>query len=455
MVAWQGLLVQNESMAVRNPAVRRTPSGRPDLSASDLTSREAVLAAIAEADRLGREAFLAAHGFRRALAYELEYRGRRYDSKAIVGVALGYQHGRPNELKSGWFTGGAQTVVPALEALGFRVVNTSRQRPRRQPLTVAETYSWAELGFRFGFEPGWLNRVGGMASLPEHGAVLVITHPGGGRSFNYEDYWEGRELIYTGKGQKGDQQLTSENRLVADNSRDILVFEHAGPAALTYLGVADCVDFWPAVAPDRRGTSRRVYRFRLRFRSGLGAQGQFSGRGARRAAPPAPAATHRRPRPFDPSRVPARFRARRGSYRTRDEILAEQEKATHGHHALMTDLHAAVTAAGWTDIAEIHSAVDLWASCPQTGGRVIFEAKTIRAGSEGRRLRTALAQLLEYRFLYGAPADELCVVTSAPVSDERLRFLRSLGIDTLWFSAGRLNTNDEPCCTSIAALTSR
>ena len=34
-------------------------------------------------------------------------------------------------------------------------------------------------------------------------AVLLITHPGGGRSFDYEDRWEVDALVYTGRGKHG------------------------------------------------------------------------------------------------------------------------------------------------------------------------------------------------------------------------------------------------------------
>lgn len=74
---------------------------RPDVTVGDLTSREAVLKAMAEADELGRDVFLARHGFRRALWFLVEHNGRRYDSKAITGVALGYQYGPSDELRSG------------------------------------------------------------------------------------------------------------------------------------------------------------------------------------------------------------------------------------------------------------------------------------------------------------------------------------------------------------------
>ena len=62
------------------------------MALSDLTSRAAVEAAIAEFDRVGREAFLAQHSFGPARRYMLVANGRFYDSKAIAGVAHGYSN---------------------------------------------------------------------------------------------------------------------------------------------------------------------------------------------------------------------------------------------------------------------------------------------------------------------------------------------------------------------------
>ncbi|MFC5480568.1 HNH endonuclease [Massilia suwonensis] len=86
---------------------------------NDLTSRDAVKAAIAECDELGREQFLAKYGYRYARTYALMYKGREYDSKAIAGVAYGKQFGaamRPRE-----HSGGVNYCVPVLQKLGFKV----------------------------------------------------------------------------------------------------------------------------------------------------------------------------------------------------------------------------------------------------------------------------------------------------------------------------------------------
>src|SRR5258708_34979202 len=63
-----------------------------------------VVRAIGEYDRLGQEQFLAEHGFGRATAYLLIYRGRSYDSKAILGVAYAFATGvriGPHEFSRG------------------------------------------------------------------------------------------------------------------------------------------------------------------------------------------------------------------------------------------------------------------------------------------------------------------------------------------------------------------
>ncbi|MGI4807737.1 MAG: HNH endonuclease [Janthinobacterium lividum] len=92
----------------------------------DLTSRTAVLNAIAEFDSLERSAFLQKYGFRRARSYFILYNGRCYDSKAITGVALGYQTG--TALRGADFVGGDNTVATKLRSLGFEIVQLDPDR---------------------------------------------------------------------------------------------------------------------------------------------------------------------------------------------------------------------------------------------------------------------------------------------------------------------------------------
>ena len=52
-------------------------------------------------------------------------------------------------------------------------------------------YRWEELGTLFDFDPDYLGAVGGMVSRPQQDALLLMTHPGGARSIDYGDYWDG------------------------------------------------------------------------------------------------------------------------------------------------------------------------------------------------------------------------------------------------------------------------
>lgn len=89
---------------------------------SDLTSPDAVRRAARECDRLGRETFLEKYGFSEALRYFVRIDGKEYDSKAIAGVAYGFEHPRLGPLAPSEFSGGKATVQRALERLGFEVI---------------------------------------------------------------------------------------------------------------------------------------------------------------------------------------------------------------------------------------------------------------------------------------------------------------------------------------------
>ena len=120
------------------------------MSLAELTDRDAVLRALQEFDRLGRDQFLSTYGFKRARTYFLRHGGRDYDSKAIVGVANGIQHRGGQPLPASAFSGGEATVARKLRSLGFEVIErpelesaqasgrVAQERERREDM-------WAEL----------------------------------------------------------------------------------------------------------------------------------------------------------------------------------------------------------------------------------------------------------------------------------------------------------------------
>jgi hypothetical protein len=99
------------------------------MALSDITSRQAVLDAIGQCDRLGKAAFLKRYGFGPSKNYFLMFDGREYDSKAIAGVAHGYQFPDQGPLSAKHFSGGMRTVQRVLENLGFEL--QVRGRPRK------------------------------------------------------------------------------------------------------------------------------------------------------------------------------------------------------------------------------------------------------------------------------------------------------------------------------------
>lgn len=159
-----------------------------------------------------------------------------------------------------------------------------------------------------------------------------------------------------------------------------------------------------------------------------------------------------RPRAFDPSREPIRVRSLEFSCDLQ-ETLVLREKANADHHRLVAALHELLGTRSWTKIEEIPCAIDLWAVRPRDGRRVIFECKTLRAGgapAELHQCRLGLAQLLEYRFLYGTSVDELCLVTSGPVSEQRVVFLESMGLGVLWIDEHDARPLGMRCAAMIA-----
>ena len=91
---------------------------------SRLRSPSAVQAALDEFTKLGRTAFLERYGFGKSRDYLVRNprTGDLCDSKAVVGVAYGFEHPEEGPLKPADFSGGEATVVPKLQALGFEVV---------------------------------------------------------------------------------------------------------------------------------------------------------------------------------------------------------------------------------------------------------------------------------------------------------------------------------------------
>lgn len=99
---------------------------RAGVEAYPLTASEVVDAAMDEFDELGRDPFLAKYGHGHAKRYVVRRDGRLYDSKAIAGVAVGFQYPDRGPMLNSEFSGGEGSVVRRLGELGFEIVDTAR-----------------------------------------------------------------------------------------------------------------------------------------------------------------------------------------------------------------------------------------------------------------------------------------------------------------------------------------
>jgi len=426
-----------------------------DLKISDLTSRAHVVQAIEEFDRRGRDGFLRHYGYGPSRKYRVKYKGKLYDSKAIAGVAWGLQQFNDGKRRPPSFTGGAHTSVPALERLRFQVVE-EKDNPNLPSLQPGRTYTWEELGSLFDFPPDYLGRAGGMVSRPALNALLLITHSQDGRSFSYGDKWRGNDLVYAGRGLTGHQELTGQNRQVAENTRTLLLFEYGGRRQLLFHGQVRCEDHWESTGFDKEGNNRRVYRFLLRgvgrrLKPGAAAKTEPV---SRRSDPNAPVKRRDRssfrPRPFDPDRTPTQRRRSAPADPESQRVLSEQ--ADEAHQETLRTFGLWLEDEGWEDLEEIDGAIDLLATPPPgtpNRRRTLFEIKSIRPKTERTRVRSGLAQLLEYQLFLGHKSDRLCLVSDRPIYELRLQLLDSLSIGHVYIDNGRVHSSGTPSTRAL------
>src|SRR3989475_3083004 len=161
-------------------------------STGPVKKRESILEAIAEADRLGDQAFLRQYGYGPARNYVLVENGRRYDSKAIYGVARRFEAPRLGPLKASEFSGGEATVARWLKELGFVVVRDDEQ-PRFIP---GKLYRRTEIHKKYGGQ-----RQGGISTPTKYPMVFLITGESGGLYRDRDGLAPGGPCWDSGEGQ--------------------------------------------------------------------------------------------------------------------------------------------------------------------------------------------------------------------------------------------------------------
>lgn len=222
-----------------------------------LTSRTAVEDAIAECEALTRDVFLKKYRYKRSRLYPLEYDGKTYDSKAIVGVAFGKQHGTP--LKSGEFSGGVATVVRLLRNLQFFIQDTPHPA---LALVPGRTY----------FRKNLLDLYGGQLQggiwTPQEFPVVFLFSGESGALYGYKDGWTPEDIFeYTGEGQKGDMTFRAGNKAIRDhraNGKDLMLFKDLGKGkGARFEGLFECVSWRLEEGFDKARAPRKIIVFDL------------------------------------------------------------------------------------------------------------------------------------------------------------------------------------------------
>lgn len=227
------------------------------MSFSELNEGDAVRRAVEEFDSLGREAFLERYGFGRSKEYFLDWNGKLYDSKAIVGVAHKYQFPEQGALTPGDFSAGEITVKRKLESLGFFV--QVKHSPTIEP---GKILSNSELSRAF-----HCSTQGGMRKSTRINALIIISNH---VESVYEDRWERDTFYYTGMGLKGDQSLSfMQNKTLAESNKSSIgvhLFEVFEPNKYVYQGKAILAEKpFQEKQLDSSGKLRTVWIFPLRL----------------------------------------------------------------------------------------------------------------------------------------------------------------------------------------------
>jgi hypothetical protein len=381
------------------------------MALGDLSSRSAVLQAIAEYDRLTQAAFLRKYGFGKAREYYLLHKGRRYDSKAIAGAAHGYQFSRP--LKAADFSGGEATVASRLRSLGFDVVS-GRPKPGWD-VAVGHVLTRRELQQRYGGAP-----FGGIEPSRSTPNVLLFTDPANGEKHGYFDGWADDGCFhYTGEGQHGDQRFREGNKAVRDHAaegRSLRLFRANGPE-VTYLGAFMTDTERPYYFTDAPETGGGPLRTVIVFR--LLPTGDHIRRDAESMAfASAPAC----------SEVPVeaqhqeRYQTRRG-----EPAEAERREASlvHRYRQFLEQRGAEVVRLA---IRPDQERRPLYCDLYNKTDRELIEAK----GTVTREaIRLALGQLLDYRRLVTPTPHLVLLVPTCPRSD-LLELLHEHKVSVVW-----------------------
>jgi 5-methylcytosine-specific restriction protein A len=228
---------------------------------TDNLTQDSVQRTLDEFDQLGRDVFLEKYSFGKARSYFVLRDGKRYDSKAIAGVAQ--KHLGERALTTSDFSGGEIQVARGLRKLGFEVTGPDAPFRLDVPFKIGQIYHrQKDIHGPYGGQER-----GGIATPVSVPFVFLFTGESGG-AYGYEDGWqEDGSFEYTGEGQVGDMELKKGNRAIfehAGDSKELLLFKAIKKKGYyQFKGVFSCAGYKFRETPDRENHVRKSIVFSL------------------------------------------------------------------------------------------------------------------------------------------------------------------------------------------------
>ena len=210
--------------------------------------RDAVLKALGEYDKSGRDKFLAKHHFNRANQFYLQHEGRLYDAKAIVNVAYYHQHHVHPEPR---IRGGRAESNRLLAELGFTVVDSrptdvdgerawrlalwSHLKATNPDLSKLAPQALREYGAYGGGQGIWVD-VARTELIRTGGVAVGILHTGAHYPDDFSD--EAAYYKYPQTARAGSRDLSEINAMKAAAHLRLPIFTSAKPTPSSTLRIA-------------------------------------------------------------------------------------------------------------------------------------------------------------------------------------------------------------------------
>ncbi|MFE3740237.1 hypothetical protein [Streptomyces sp. NPDC059134] len=405
---------------------------------ADVT-RDAVLRTLAEYDDRGGEAFLATYGFKPARSYFLLHGGRRYDSKAVVGVA--HRHVDGAALSSGDFSGGAATVVPVLTRLGFEVEKPSAAAAPADSTVVTRLLvspSFGSAESRRHWEdtlaqpvPFADSRYAG-ALTDDQLSRLMKYHPDGAARFwgatsghdtKMAEVSTGDVVLFTGKNHVraiGEIGAIFRNRSFAD------LMWPPNPGGESWHTVYSLRQFEPAEIPYATLSGLLGYKSNFQYPGQLVLSGERARAGIDGLLITTRTALEDAGAMEPPSTVRELPVERQHTRSTTVERPAAQMLFNRDESALVIEFCATLTDTTVNRFSSAAGICDIFLNGPD--GCELVEAKSRVARSY---VREALAQLLDYARYAPVAVDRLAALFPQPLEPKERRLLHHYGIDII------------------------